>query len=128
MSDQPNVDTVRGAYDAFAAGDVDGILARLDDEVLWTVPRVLPHGGEFRGREGAGRFFAGLVEKWDGLDVEVEDMVAERDRVVVLGRADGRLRTAGDAGYGFVHLWTLRDGRAVRFAEYVDPAELPATV
>jgi hypothetical protein len=124
MSEQSNVETVQGAYAAFAAGDIDGILARLDGDVEWRVPSVLPHGGDFDGHEGAGRFFAGLAEQWEGLEVEVDDIVAQRDRVLVLGRARGRLRSAGDAGYGFVHAWTLRDGSAVRFEEYVDLAEL----
>ncbi|HEX2087951.1 MAG TPA: nuclear transport factor 2 family protein [Solirubrobacteraceae bacterium] len=126
MTEQSNVETIKGAYAAFAEGDVDAILARLDDDVEWTVPTVLPHGGDFHGRDDAARFFAGVMEKWDGIEVRVDDIVAERDRVVVLGRAQGRLRSAGDAGYGFVHAWTLRDGRAVRFEEYVDPAELLA--
>ena len=126
MSDQTNADLVRGAYDAFAAGDVEAILARLDEAVEWRVPAVLPHGGEFHGRDGAGAFFAGVAEKWDGLKVEVEDLVAERDRVVVLGRVRGTLRSAGETGYPFVHAWTVRDGQAVRFDEYVDPAELLA--
>jgi ketosteroid isomerase-like protein len=127
MSEQTNVETIKAAYAAFAAGDVEGVLSRLDGDVEWRVPAVLPHGGEFRGREGAGAFFSGLVEKWDGLEVELDDIVAERDRVVAMGRAHGRLRSAGDTEYGFVHAWTLRDGRAVRFDEYVDPPELLAT-
>ena len=127
MPEQSNVETINGAYAAFAAGDVEGVLSRLSDDVEWHAPSVLPHGGDFHGRDDTGRFFAGLVEKWDGMVVDVDDVVAERDRVVVVGRAHGRLRSAGEAGYGFVHAWTLRDGAAVRFDEYVDPAELLAT-
>ena len=128
MTDQSNVETIKGAYAAFAAGDVDGILAVLDDGIAWRVPDVLPHGGSFTGRDGALAFFGGLAEKWDGLTVEVDDIVSERDRVVVIGRASGTLRSAGeDMEYGFVHAWTVRDGRATRFDEYADPPKVLAT-
>jgi ketosteroid isomerase-like protein len=128
MSEHSNVETLKGAYEAFKAGDVPGVMAALDPAVEWHVPGVVPHGGEFRGHDGAGQFFAGIGEKWDGLDVEVDDIVAGGERVVVIGRASGRLRSAGeDVGYGFVHAWTMRDGRAARFDEYVDPAALLAT-
>jgi uncharacterized protein len=129
MSEQSNVDVLKGAYEAFRAGEIDGVMAALDAEVDWHVPTVAPHGGDFHGHDGAGRFFAGIGEQWDGLAVEVQDVVAGGDRVVVIGRASGRLRSSGeDLGYGFVHAWTMRDGRAVRFDEYLDPAELLAAV
>ena len=124
MSDQ-NRETVKRAYDAFAAGDIDGILAMLSDDVAWRVPDVLPHGGSFTGKDGALEFFGGLAEKWDGLEVSVDDIVAERDRVIVIGSAAGKLRSAdADHAYPFVHAWTLRDGRATRFDEYADPPKV----
>jgi uncharacterized protein len=121
MSEQ--LDLVNGAYEAFARGDIDGVLGAVDPGVRWRVPAVLPHGGAFEGREGVGRFFAGLAERWDGLEVDADPPIADGDRVAVTGRATGRLRSTGaQTGYGFVHVWTLRDGRATAFDEYVDPA------
>ncbi|HEV2813786.1 MAG TPA: nuclear transport factor 2 family protein [Solirubrobacteraceae bacterium] len=128
MPDQSNVDVLKSAYGAFQSGDIPGVMAALDPDVRMHAPDVLPHGGDFDGHDGAGRFFAGIGEKWDGLAVEAQDIVADGERVVVIGRASGRLRGEGDdVAYGFVHAWTMRDGRAVRFDEYVDPAELLAT-
>jgi uncharacterized protein len=124
MSDHPNVAVLKGAYERFAAGDIPGVMEALDPGVDWRVPSVVPHGGSFSGHDGVGRFFAGIGEAWDGLAVDVGSVVADADRVVVIGRASGRLRSSGgDVSYGFVHAWTMRDGRAVRFEEYVDPAE-----
>lgn len=128
MSDQ-NRQTISQAYEAFAAGDIDGILAVLSDDITWRVPGVLPHGGSFTGKDGALAFFGGLAEQWDGLAVSIDDIVAERDRVVTIGTAAGRLRSAGaDHEYGFVHAWTLRDGVATRFDEYADPPKVLAGV
>jgi uncharacterized protein len=119
MSD-PNVDLARGAYDAFARGDVPGLLASLAEDVDWNVPAVLPHGMKAHGREEVGRFFEGLGATWSDFQVEVDDFVGSDDRVCVIGRARGRL-DGSDTGYGFVHSWTVRNGALARFDEYVDP-------
>ena len=127
---QSNVDTLKAAYESFQRGDIPGVLSALDSDVEWHVPEAVPHGGDFRGHDGALEFFGGINEKWDGLGVSVGEVLAEGERVVVIGRASGTLRSSGeDIGYGFVHAWTMRDGRAVRFEEYVaPPAELLARV
>jgi ketosteroid isomerase-like protein len=53
-----NVEIVRAAFDAFARGDLDGVLAMMDPEVLWApaLARVLG-AGEVRGTEALRRFF-----------------------------------------------------------------------
>jgi uncharacterized protein len=119
MADQ-NLDTVRGAYEAFARGDVASVLEILDDDVAWTVPPPLPQATEVHGRDEAGAFFARLGELWEDLSLELDDFVASGDRVCVIGRGSGKVQ-GRQAGYGFVHAWTLADGKAVRFDEYAQP-------
>jgi uncharacterized protein len=119
MSDQ-NVELLRGAYEAFGRGDIPAILAILDDDVVWNTPEVLPHGMAAHGREEVGQFFERLASVWDELGVQVDDYIASDGRVCVTGTATGKL---GDVrtGYGFVHSWTLNDGTATGFHEYIDP-------
>jgi uncharacterized protein len=125
---QSAADVVRGIYDAFARGDVPAILAALDENIDWRVPANLPHGGDCRGRDGVGRFFQGIGENWDGLVVDIEDILSGDERVVVLARLHGKLRATGEeTGYTAAHAWTLREGTPTRFAEYVNaPLTLPA--
>ena len=52
-----NTKVVQQAYDAFGRGDIAGLLALLDDAVEWSSPKTLPHGGDFRGPAGVGKFF-----------------------------------------------------------------------
>lgn len=92
----------------------------LSEDVEWKVPEVLPHGMKAHGREEVGGFFERLAATWDELAVELDDYVASDDRVCAIGRVRGRLNGT-EAGYGFVHSWTVRDGVLVRFDEYVDP-------
>jgi ketosteroid isomerase-like protein len=125
---QSNADLISGLYAAFGRGDVPAILATLDDDIEWRTPANLPHGGDFRGREAIGGFFQGIGEHWDGLEVDVEDLVSGGEIVVALVKAHGRLRTTGEeVAYSAAHAWTVRDGTPVRFDEYVNaPLGLPA--
>jgi hypothetical protein len=66
MSEHSNVDTINGAYAAFAAADIPGILERLDPSVEWRVPGVVPHGGDFQGHEGAASFLPGSASTGRG--------------------------------------------------------------
>jgi len=123
MSEQQLVTT---AYEAFGRGDIPAILSILDPGIRWRAPQVLPHGGTFEGAEAVGGFFAGIGEPWSELEVRPDPPIASGGRVAVTGTAEGRLRASGEpASYGFVHVWTIRDGQAAAFDEYVDPAGLP---
>jgi uncharacterized protein len=124
---QSSTDLVSGLYEAFGRGDVPALLAALDENVEWSVPENLPHGGDAHGRDAVGGFFQGIGEKWDGLTVDVEDIVASGDRVVVLANIHGPLRSTGEeATYQAAHVWTVQGDTAVRFDEYVNaPLSLP---
>ena len=125
---QSNPDLVRELYAAFGRGDVPALLSMLDEQIEWHTPPNLPHGGDFRGREAVGGFFQGIGEHWESLEVDLEALVASGDRVVALAGAHGRLRASGEeAVYSAAHAWTIVDGVAVRFDEYVNaPLTLPA--
>jgi uncharacterized protein len=125
---QSAADVIQGIYEAFGRGDVPAILAALDENIDWRVPENLPHGSDYRGRDGVGRFFQGIGENWDGIAVDIEDILSGDERAVVLARIHGKLRATGeDTGYTGAHAWTVHDGTPIRFAEYVDaPLTLPA--
>jgi ketosteroid isomerase-like protein len=119
---EENVEAVRGAYDAFRRGDIPSIIATLQEDVDWHVPAVLPHRFHAHGWDEVGQFFEKLGRLWDELAVEIDEVVASGDTVVVLGRASGKIE-GGPAGYGFAHVWVMTDRRATRFFELVDPDE-----
>jgi len=116
-----NADVVRQAYQAFASGDVPGILDLLDDGVAWSAPATLPQGGSFRGRDGALQFFQGLGAAWETLKVDAEAIGdVGPDLVIGVVHGAGVLRGGGPAEYGAVHVFTLSGGKITRFREYVD--------
>lgn len=122
MSDN-DVSTVRSAYAAFGRGDIPGVMSVLGEHVDWRAPEALPHGGAFQGKDGVGRFFQGIGDKWEDLRVDAQEFHDAGGEVVVLGKATGHLRGAGAADYLFAHVFTVDDGKVTRFREYVDPGE-----
>lgn len=119
-----NAALIEQLYAAFGRGDIPSVVANLADDVEWSVPATLPHGGQFQGKAGAVQFFEGLGAAWEvlGLDVEGVGEVGE-DVVVAVVRADGTLRSGGPSGYGAAHVFTVRDGKVTRFREYTDLGE-----
>jgi ketosteroid isomerase-like protein len=117
MSDSAQV--VTQAYDAFSRGDIPSLLELVADDVRWEVPEIVPQGGSFEGREGVDEFFAGIAREWPELKVEIEELIAEGDNVVAVGRAKGRLNDGHEVAYGFTHVFTIADGKVARFREYV---------
>ena len=96
-----NADLVRGAYAAFARGDLPAIVALVDDQADWTSPRTLPQGGTFKSRENVLKFFEGVGAAWESLSLEPE-VVDElgADRVVGVAHLSGTLRGGRASGYG----------------------------
>jgi ketosteroid isomerase-like protein len=116
-----NADVVRQAYDAFASGDIPGLLELLDERVAWSAPATLPQGGAFHGKDGALRFFQGVGAAWETLKVDAEAIGAlGPDLVVAVVHGAGVLRGAGHGEYGAVHVFTLKDGKITQFREFVD--------
>ncbi|MDQ3934835.1 MAG: nuclear transport factor 2 family protein [Actinomycetota bacterium] len=118
MSD--NGDVIRQAYDAFARGDIPGVIDLLADDVDWSVPDLVPQGGSFTGKEGATKFFHHLGETYEELGLDISDLVDGDSSVAGVGVARGTLRSGGSVEYGFTHVFNLDGGKVTRFREYVD--------
>lgn len=118
---EDNVALLRNTYEAFGRGDIPTVMQSFADDITFHVPAVLPTGADAKGHAEVGQIFQSIPETWEDFQIEVGDFVASGDRVCVTGRAQGKL-DGTQTGYGFVHCWTVRDGKCVDFDEYVDPA------
>ena len=119
-----NTDTIRAGYDAMAKGDVPGVLGMLDPAVEWTEAEGFPYAGTYTGPEAVvNGVFARLGSEWTPFTVTPTEFIDGGDQVVVLGRYAGTYNETGKSfDAAFAHVWTLRDGKAVRFRQYVDSA------
>lgn len=119
------VDATRRSYEAFARGDMDGVVAEMHPEIEWHQAQGLPHGGLYRGLEQVRRaVFDPLDEEWwDEFSAAPEEYLDAGSEVVVLGRYRGAAKETGKPlDVPFVHVWTWRDGKAVRFRQFLDTA------
>jgi ketosteroid isomerase-like protein len=128
---ESNVDVVRRGYEAFGRGDINGLLALLDERVQWLTPgpRELATSGRRTGRQEVGAFFGTLNEVFEVQRFEPSEFIGQGDRVIVLGSETSRVR-ANDASLNldWVHVFTLRDGKVVTFQEFFDTAAVVAAL
>ena len=115
---------VQDWYAALARGDVPAVLAPLDANVLWTEAEGFPCAGDYRGPD---EFVQGvlvpLTTEWEGFSAVPSEFVDGGNQVVAMGRYSGKYKTTGKSfECDFAHAWTIRDGKVVRFKQYVDSA------
>jgi ketosteroid isomerase-like protein len=125
MSEQANIDAVQGIYDAFSRGDVPGVLGRLDQgaELAFEAPSSVPWAGQWRGTDGWTKFFQTLATHLDGITVKMQPFAAQGDRVVFAGRYTAKVKATGKAiDSPLVHLWTVRNGKALKCQEMANTA------
>jgi ketosteroid isomerase-like protein len=116
----PNEQLIREIYDAFAHGDMAGVMDRSTDDVLVTVPGNSRVAGEYRGREG---FFGGFLPALGGVadmttfSEDIDALACDDDHGVILttqrfDRHDGvRVEFRSAVAFGF------RDGKMSEFRE-----------
>lgn len=119
------VEATRRSYEAFARGDMDGVVADMDEAIEWHQAQGLPHGGLYRGLADVRRaIFDPLDEEWwDEFAADAHEFLDAGDHVVVIGRYRGRAKGTGKPlDVPFVHVWTYSGGKAIRFRQFLDTA------
>ena len=127
-----NVAVIKGLYDAFARGDVPGVLGAMSPDIVWHEAENFPYADQnpYRGPEAvAAGVFARCIGEWDGFSVEMTDLIDGGDRVVALGRYQGSYKATGKAmNPQAVHVWTLKDRKAVAFQQYIDTLDVARAI
>ena len=120
---QENVDLVRGGYDDFNSGNVEGVLGRLDAEVEWTEPGGgNAPSGTFTGPDSVGsEVFATVPEQFDEFTCTAENVADEGDTVRVTAHFKGVNKSGVELDATGEHVWEVRDGKVVRFENTLDP-------
>ena len=130
MSDN-TLDIVRQGYAAFGRGDINGLLALLDEQVLWIAPGPpdLATSGRRTGRQAVGEFFTKVNEVFDIQRFEPKEFIVQGDKVAVLGSETARVRASGTVlELDWVHIFTVGGGKVVSFEEFFDTAAVVAAL
>ena len=120
---QENVEIVRGAQEAFLAGDIETALDALDPEIEWhaTIGGI-DEGRVARGRDEVVQAFVEYFEVWERMemtavryiDAGAEDVVVFHHEVAK-GRASGVVVESDSAT-----IQTVRNGKVVCVRSYLD--------
>lgn len=121
-----DVKVVRRAYAAFGRRDLAAVLDTLHADVVWRVAESTPGiGGIHRGHDAVMDVLCAAPPDPSAFRSEPDDLLANGDRVIVLGHHRARSpRDGGEMTIPFVHVWTMRDGVAVGFDGYSDSPRL----
>jgi uncharacterized protein len=129
MSERENSELVQQAYQHFKNGDIQSILGLLSEDVEWKLFEIegVPFSGTRHGSERVGEFFSQVFDTEEVLHFEPRELVAQGDKVVVLGDYAWRVKSTGrEYESDFVHIFTVRDGKVARFQEFMDTAVVGA--
>ena len=120
-----NVEIVHVAYERLNAGDVDGFLQSCATDFEFRDLPELPGSGVFIGHDAMRGWYAKLVDAFEDLRFEVEEVIdTTGDHVVLVNRATGHGRGSGaTVELTFSSVLTLRDGKVIKLIVYSDHAD-----
>jgi ketosteroid isomerase-like protein len=124
---QDYVELARRGYallnEAYKSGEFEQLLPYAeqwwDPEIVVTASDRFPEVGEWRGYEGMLEYIEQQTEAFSQLHVPPLEFLQEGESVIVVLRLQGEARHTGiEIDLHAAHLWTMRDGRALRLNLY----------
>ena len=117
-----HLSSVKAAYDAFAKGNVPGVLGFLTPDIAWTEAEGFPYAGTYHGPKAVlSGVFMRLATEWEGFAAVPDEFIDGGDTVVVLGKYSGKYKATGKSFVAnFAHVWKIREDKAAQFIQYVD--------
>jgi len=129
---QENVQIISSMYQAFANGDVAGVLSKLSPDVLWLEAENFiyadrnPYIGPQAVLEGV---FLRIISAWNNFTVTPEEILDAGDRVVTLGIYAGTCKATGKTVRAqMVHVFTFENEKVVKFQQYTDTKQFADAV
>jgi ketosteroid isomerase-like protein len=119
-----NVEVVRRVYDAWARGEFPGPAELLGEGIEYVNPPGAIEPGIRRGLTAFGEAVERTLEGWESWQMQPEEFEACGDQVAVVLRYRARGYASGLELDGRESaLWTIRDGRVVRYEWFHAPGD-----
>jgi ketosteroid isomerase-like protein len=113
---QENVDVVRQIYRVWDAETSPVSSGLLHPEIEWVNSPDAVEPGTRKGLDAFKAAAESVSDTFDGVNVEIEEILDAGERVIVIAMLRGRGRGSGaDVERRQGYVWTLRDGKAIRF-------------
>jgi ketosteroid isomerase-like protein len=120
-----HLEIAKRCVDAFDRRDLDELAETVTADYEWVGAFLgTVEGGSYRGREGMARYFAEAEQTWESFSVTGEEFRDLDDRVLVLGRMEGRGRSSGvEVDTPYTMIVEFHEGKVSRSRAYLDHAE-----
>lgn len=110
------VEKLHASFEAWNRRDWDGAVEHISEDVIW---RGVGGGPDlettYEGHAGMRRFFSAYIEPWERISIELEEVLHERDDLVLCAV---RIRAVGRDGIEverrFLQLYRFDERRLVR--------------
>jgi hypothetical protein len=123
MADQ-NIEAIRCIYEEWGRGNFTPKFDLYSPDLEWGWSDEFPGlAGVYHDPAERSERLHEWLSPWEHWRIVAEDYIAHGDLVVVLARYTGRGKGSGvEVDTEGAHVWTLRDGRAVRLEIFADRA------
>ncbi|MEU2334781.1 nuclear transport factor 2 family protein [Streptomyces sp. NPDC013172] len=120
MSDSAHLALIRRVYESGMAPDVTSEVMAPD--LVWDVTPGFPNAGVYHGWDDVAKnFFGKTVQNYESFGAVPEEFYADdAGHVFVYGHYHAETKTENTADVRFIHLWTVRDGKAVSMRQAAD--------
>jgi ketosteroid isomerase-like protein len=124
-----NIARIKKAYQDFAKGNVEAALSVFDPNVIWDECTGFPFvtgDGIFKGIEAIDQgIFMKMPEYYDSFKFEIDEVIEAGNKIIMQGHYIGKWALSGkEFKANAVHIWTLKDGKAIHMFEAADTAEI----
>jgi ketosteroid isomerase-like protein len=121
---------IRSAYERLQHSGVSGIADLLDPEFEAQTASDLPEAGIYRGRSEFEGLVQTLTEPFEDVQIEPEMIIEVSEQLLIVPvHIVGSARLSGlPLDTRVVHVWTMRDGKALRLRVFTTPEQVMAAV
>lgn len=125
LSKPENTNIIKNLYDNFATGNIEGLAAAMDANIVWNEAENFPFadGNPYIGFDAIGSGVFSRIEAeweyWNLADLDYNELT--NDKILVTGRYKAKYKKNGAIiNLQMAHLWTLNDGKIIAFQQYAD--------
>ena len=117
-----NYEVIKAHYAGSDAKDLAAMMAPVTDKTAWTEMAGFPYAGTYVGPNAVIEgVFKRIGEDWDGYTLKVDKLVDGDTTIAAIGTYSGTCRKTGKPmSARVVHIWEMRDGKAVSFEQFTD--------
>jgi ketosteroid isomerase-like protein len=124
MSGPDNKRIIEQAFAGLARADATAFLDAMADEITWIIMGQSRVSGRYEGKAAIQNKLVPTLFSNFATDYRnnAEEIIADRDRVVVLARGEVKTVRGEDYNNEYCFVFRMRDGKIVEVREYYDTA------